>query len=99
MEILYVLSQSETLKLFLGNFSCERDKYSHKCCFSLLECQSATALQLMIKRCHGKRSCSIYASTYEFGDPCYPGIQKHLNVIYTCGKSQNSLTLTGVYVC
>ncbi|XP_015140642.2 protein eva-1 homolog A isoform X3 [Gallus gallus] len=50
----------------------------------MIECKSATALQLMIKRCHGKRSCSIYASTYEFGDPCYPGIQKHLNVIYTC---------------
>nr|XP_047921672.1 protein eva-1 homolog A isoform X3 [Anser cygnoides] len=50
----------------------------------MIECQSATALQLMIKRCHGKRSCSIYASTYEFGDPCYPGIRKHLNVIYTC---------------
>ncbi|XP_021246598.1 protein eva-1 homolog A isoform X6 [Numida meleagris] len=49
-----------------------------------IECKSDTALQLMIKRCHGKRSCSIYASTYEFGDPCYPGIQKHLNVIYTC---------------
>ncbi|XP_032039406.1 protein eva-1 homolog A isoform X1 [Aythya fuligula] len=50
----------------------------------MIDCQSATALQLMIKRCHGKRSCSIYASTYEFGDPCYPGIRKHLNVIYTC---------------
>eukprot|EP00076_Gallus_gallus_P020074 XP_015140642.1 protein eva-1 homolog A isoform X3 [Gallus gallus] len=50
----------------------------------MIECKSATALQLVIKRCHGKRSCSIYASTYEFGDPCYPGIQKHLNVIYTC---------------
>ncbi|NXC50139.1 EVA1C protein, partial [Penelope pileata] len=53
----------------------------------MIECQSTTALQLMIKRCHGKRSCSIYASTYEFGDPCYPGIRKHLNVIYTCGRS------------
>lgn len=73
------------------------DKYSQiGIVFSLLECQSATALQLMIKRCHGKRSCSIYASTYEFGDPCYPGIQKHLNVIYTCGKLQNSLTLTAL---
>ncbi|XP_065537838.1 protein eva-1 homolog A isoform X3 [Lathamus discolor] len=50
----------------------------------MIECQSATALQFMIKRCHGKRRCSIYASTYEFGDPCYPGIRKHLNVIYTC---------------
>ncbi|KAJ7399701.1 hypothetical protein BTVI_112396 [Pitangus sulphuratus] len=57
------------------------------------ECQSATALQLMIKRCHGKRSCSIYASTYEFGDPCYPGIQKHLNVIYTCGNGEKRLLL------
>lgn len=47
----------------------------------------------MIKRCHGKRSCSIYASTYEFGDPCYPGIQKHLNVIYTCGESQRKLSM------
>ncbi|XP_074905119.1 protein eva-1 homolog A isoform X4 [Buteo buteo] len=54
----------------------------------MIECQSATALQLMIKRCHGKRSCSIYASTYEFGDPCYPGIRKHLNVIYTCEKKK-----------
>ncbi|XP_039386592.1 protein eva-1 homolog A isoform X4 [Mauremys reevesii] len=49
-----------------------------------IECQSATALQLMTRRCHGKRSCSVYASTYEFGDPCYPGVHKHLNVIYTC---------------
>ncbi|XP_069092150.1 protein eva-1 homolog A isoform X2 [Pleurodeles waltl] len=49
-----------------------------------IECQSASALQLMTRRCHGRRSCSVFASTYEFGDPCYPGIHKHLNVIYTC---------------
>ncbi|XP_066450401.1 protein eva-1 homolog A [Eleutherodactylus coqui] len=49
-----------------------------------VECQSSSALSLMIKRCQGRRTCSIYASTYEFGDPCYPGIRKHLNVIYTC---------------
>ncbi|XP_078503822.1 protein eva-1 homolog C-like [Lissotriton helveticus] len=49
-----------------------------------IECQSASALQLMTQRCHGRRSCSVFASTYEFGDPCYPGIHKHLNVIYTC---------------
>lgn len=96
-----MLSQSATGKLFLGNFCCNGHIFMDRYCFSLLECQSATALQLMIKRCHGKRSCSIYASTYEFGDPCYPGIQKHLNVIYTCGKLQISLTLTltEVYVC
>ncbi|XP_053565595.1 protein eva-1 homolog A isoform X2 [Bombina bombina] len=49
-----------------------------------VECQSASALSLMTKRCQGRRSCSIYASIYEFGDPCYPGVRKHLNVIYTC---------------
>lgn len=67
------------------------------CPFSFIDCKSANALQLMIKRCHGKRSCSIYASTYEFGDPCYPGIQKHLNVIYTCGESQKKLSLGYVF--
>ncbi|XP_075717089.1 protein eva-1 homolog A [Rhinoderma darwinii] len=49
-----------------------------------VECQSSSALPLMTKRCQGRRSCSVYASTYEFGDPCYPGTRKHLNVIYTC---------------
>uniref|UniRef100_H3AFD8 SUEL-type lectin domain-containing protein n=1 Tax=Latimeria chalumnae TaxID=7897 RepID=H3AFD8_LATCH len=51
-----------------------------------IECQSATALHIMTKKCHGKRSCSVFASVNEFGDPCYPGIHKYLNVIYTCGK-------------
>ncbi|XP_060677220.1 protein eva-1 homolog C-like isoform X1 [Hemiscyllium ocellatum] len=49
-----------------------------------IDCQSTLALQIMTKRCHGKRSCNVYASSYEFGDPCYPGIRKFLNVIYTC---------------
>ncbi|XP_062890965.1 protein eva-1 homolog C-like isoform X1 [Mobula hypostoma] len=49
-----------------------------------IDCQSTLALQIMTKRCHRKRSCSVYASSYEFGDPCYPGIRKFLNVIYTC---------------
>lgn len=49
-----------------------------------VDCQSTLALQIMTKRCHRKRSCSVYASSYEFGDPCYPGIRKFLNVIYTC---------------
>ncbi|XP_077173169.1 protein eva-1 homolog C-like isoform X2 [Paroedura picta] len=56
----------------------------HNAGIPALECQSDTALQLMTRRCHGKRRCSVYASTYEFGDPCYPGVRKHLNVIYTC---------------
>ncbi|XP_007901499.1 protein eva-1 homolog C isoform X2 [Callorhinchus milii] len=49
-----------------------------------IECRSTLALQILAKRCHGKRTCSVYASSYEFGDPCYPGVRKFLNVIYTC---------------
>ncbi|KAM9317138.1 protein eva-1 homolog C-like [Gastrophryne carolinensis] len=51
---------------------------------SSVECQSSASLSLMTMRCQGKKSCSVYASTFEFGDPCYPGVRKHLNVIYTC---------------
>ncbi|XP_051781540.1 protein eva-1 homolog C [Erpetoichthys calabaricus] len=49
-----------------------------------VDCLSGTALQIMTSRCHGKRSCNILANSREFGDPCYPGIRKYLNVIYTC---------------
>uniref|UniRef100_A0A8C5MIY2 SUEL-type lectin domain-containing protein n=1 Tax=Leptobrachium leishanense TaxID=445787 RepID=A0A8C5MIY2_9ANUR len=51
-----------------------------------IECQSVSALSVMTKNCQGRRSCIVYASTNEFGDPCYPGVRKHLNVIYTCGS-------------
>uniref|UniRef100_A0ACB8GF14 Uncharacterized protein n=1 Tax=Sphaerodactylus townsendi TaxID=933632 RepID=A0ACB8GF14_9SAUR len=61
----------------------------HISSLSIGACHSDNALQLMTRRCHGKRTCSVYASTYEFGDPCYPvGIPKHLNVIYTCGRGR-----------
>nr|XP_015194541.1 PREDICTED: protein eva-1 homolog A isoform X1 [Lepisosteus oculatus] len=49
-----------------------------------VECQTGTALQIMTDRCHGKRICSVHATSREFGDPCYSGIHKYLNVIYTC---------------
>ncbi|XP_048357973.1 protein eva-1 homolog C-like isoform X2 [Sphaerodactylus townsendi] len=64
-----------------GNLECPY----HDLGIPAIACHSDNALQLMTRRCHGKRTCSVYASTYEFGDPCYPvGIPKHLNVIYTC---------------
>ncbi|XP_051805172.1 L-rhamnose-binding lectin CSL3-like isoform X2 [Acanthochromis polyacanthus] len=35
------------------------------------------------ERCNGKRSCSIQANNWEFGDPCW-GTYKYLDVAYTC---------------
>ncbi|XP_062406399.1 protein eva-1 homolog C isoform X2 [Sardina pilchardus] len=49
-----------------------------------VDCQSSTTLQVLTSRCQGKQSCSIRASSREFGDPCYAGTRKYLNVIYTC---------------
>ncbi|XP_008395832.1 protein eva-1 homolog C isoform X1 [Poecilia reticulata] len=49
-----------------------------------VDCQAATALQVLTARCQGKKSCRVQASTKEFGDPCYAGTKKYLNVIYTC---------------
>ncbi|KAL2082611.1 hypothetical protein ACEWY4_022429 [Coilia grayii] len=51
------------------------------------DCQSETTLQVLTTRCQGRQSCSIRASSREFGDPCYAGTRKYLNVIYTCGES------------
>ncbi|XP_076021548.1 protein eva-1 homolog C isoform X1 [Genypterus blacodes] len=49
-----------------------------------VDCQSALALQVVTSRCQGKKSCLVRASTRDFGDPCYSGTRKYLNVIYTC---------------
>ncbi|XP_055729193.1 protein eva-1 homolog C-like isoform X1 [Salvelinus fontinalis] len=49
-----------------------------------VDCQSGVALQVLMARCQGKRSCLVRASTREFGDPCYSGTRKYLSVIYTC---------------
>uniref|UniRef100_A0A8C6V2B0 SUEL-type lectin domain-containing protein n=1 Tax=Neogobius melanostomus TaxID=47308 RepID=A0A8C6V2B0_9GOBI len=57
-----------------------------------VECQSAVALQVLTSRCQGKQRCLLQASTRDFGEPCYPGTRKYLQVIYTCGKDS---TLTG----
>ncbi|KAI1897221.1 hypothetical protein AGOR_G00081010 [Albula goreensis] len=53
-----------------------------------IECQSMGALQILTSRCQGKRSCSVHASTREFGDPCYSSTRKYLSVSYTCGECQ-----------
>ncbi|KAG7254198.1 hypothetical protein CRUP_028944 [Coryphaenoides rupestris] len=50
------------------------------------DCQAGVALQVVMGRCQGKKSCLVRASTRDFGDPCYSGTRKYLSVIYTCVK-------------
>ncbi|KAK0133140.1 Protein eva-1 C [Merluccius polli] len=49
-----------------------------------LECLSPSALRKVSRRCHGRANCSVIADTHTFGDPCFPGIRKHLRVSFTC---------------
>ncbi|XP_035291284.1 protein eva-1 homolog C-like isoform X2 [Anguilla anguilla] len=49
-----------------------------------LECLSPSALRRVSRRCHGKMNCSVLADAHSFGDPCFPGVRKHLRVSYTC---------------
>ncbi|XP_078416295.1 protein eva-1 homolog C isoform X5 [Cetorhinus maximus] len=49
-----------------------------------IECLSHTALEVVSTICYGKQSCKIIANSRYFGDPCFPGMQKYLHVIYVC---------------
>ncbi|TFK06827.1 Protein eva-1-like C [Platysternon megacephalum] len=48
------------------------------------DCLSYTALEVLSKRCYGKQRCKIIVNNNHFGSPCLPGVQKYLNVSYTC---------------
>ncbi|XP_078264886.1 protein eva-1 homolog C isoform X2 [Rhinoraja longicauda] len=49
-----------------------------------IECLSHTALQVVTTSCYGKQNCKIIVSSHYFGDPCLPGMQKYLSVVYIC---------------
>ncbi|XP_007904899.1 protein eva-1 homolog C isoform X2 [Callorhinchus milii] len=48
------------------------------------ECVSHTALEIMARNCYGKRSCRVNVSSRYFGDPCFPGMEKYLSIVYVC---------------
>ncbi|XP_069744860.1 protein eva-1 homolog C isoform X2 [Narcine bancroftii] len=48
------------------------------------ECLSHTALEVVTTSCYGKQNCKIIVSSHYFEDPCLPGMQKYLSVIYIC---------------
>nr|XP_022292393.1 protein eva-1 homolog C-like isoform X2 [Crassostrea virginica] len=48
------------------------------------DCQSDTAVEKVMKMCHGRNRCAIDVEEYVFGNPCPSSIPKYLKVIYTC---------------
>ncbi|XP_072116193.1 protein eva-1 homolog C isoform X6 [Mobula birostris] len=53
-----------------------------------IECLSHSALEVVATSCYGKQNCKIVVSSHYFGDPCLPGMQKYLSVIYICGNPE-----------
>ncbi|XP_072451185.1 protein eva-1 homolog C isoform X2 [Chiloscyllium punctatum] len=75
--VLYAASFGRVLR---GNMECP----SVNSTMPDIECLSPIALKQVSSRCHGKPNCSIIASVLSFGDPCFPGVRKQLQVSYTC---------------
>lgn len=48
------------------------------------DCRSSTAVEKVMKKCHGRNRCAIDVEEYVFGNPCPPAMPKYLRVIYTC---------------
>ena len=52
-----------------------------------LACESSFSTETVMQVCHGKRRCSLTASSSTFGNPCSPHSHLYLRVVYTCGKN------------
>ncbi|XP_048765915.2 protein eva-1-like isoform X2 [Ostrea edulis] len=48
------------------------------------DCRSSTAVEKVMKKCHGRNRCAVDVEEYVFGNPCPSAIPKYLKVIYTC---------------
>ncbi|XP_060605574.1 uncharacterized protein LOC132758078 isoform X2 [Ruditapes philippinarum] len=47
-------------------------------------CQSKVVIDELLRQCHGRKRCTLEAEEYIFGNPCPPGVNKYLNIVYTC---------------
>lgn len=52
---------------------------------SVTGCLSSTAELIVKSKCHGRRSCIVYANEATFGNLC-PNIGKYLKISYVCGE-------------
>jgi len=48
-------------------------------------CESSFSTETVMQVCHGKRRCSLTASSSTFGNPCSPRSHLYLRIVYTCG--------------
>ncbi|XP_041350838.1 protein eva-1 homolog C-like [Gigantopelta aegis] len=49
-----------------------------------IDCRARDTLDVVRRRCHGRKQCVLEAEEYVFGNPCPSEVNKYLNVTYTC---------------
>ncbi|XP_060148320.1 protein eva-1 homolog C-like [Globicephala melas] len=50
----------------------------------VIECLAPDALQRVLRQCQKRENCTLFADTATFGEPCFPGVKKQLQVSYIC---------------
>lgn len=63
--------------------------------FYLSACEASFSTETVMQMCHGKRRCTLNASSSTFGNPCSPQSHLYLRVVYTCGNSLMTLLING----
>ncbi|EFX61603.1 hypothetical protein DAPPUDRAFT_69143 [Daphnia pulex] len=51
-------------------------------------CEASFSTETVMQMCHGKRRCTLNASSSTFGNPCSPQSHLYLRVVYTCGNER-----------
>lgn len=64
--------------------------------FYLSACEASFSTETVMQMCHGKRRCTLNASSSTFGNPCSPQSHLYLRVVYTCGNSLMTLLIMAV---
>ena len=53
-------------------------------------CEASFSTETVMQMCHGKRRCTLNASSSTFGNPCSPQSHLYLRVVYTCGNESST---------
>ncbi|XP_013842011.1 protein eva-1 homolog C-like [Sus scrofa] len=49
-----------------------------------IECLAPDTLQRVLRQCQKRENATLFADTPTFGEPCFPGVKKQLQVSFIC---------------
>ncbi|GLV41378.1 LDL receptor related protein 4 [Carabus blaptoides fortunei] len=76
-----VCNRGKVLKIMSANYG--RTNASLCEPFENINCRTPGSLSIIKNKCEGQTSCTVMATNYVFGDPCY-GVVKYIEAEYQC---------------